>query len=125
MRVDRRDPARTFRVGKDRSIEIVHVADVQLEPDEQVTFTSAGGTEFDVVRKRWGYYATPSLNGRLIEHGLRAVLVRDPGTGRAYLLLVEREREEEFEHYRQWDGLEIVCWLDTDEAVDSLVARLA
>lgn len=124
MRLRRNDPPRAFRVGRDRSIEIRHVADVELAPDEQITFVTGSGTEFDVVRKEWGYYATPSLNGRLRDHGLRAVLVRDPQTGRAYLLLVEAGREPEFERYVAWDGLKVVCWLDDDQAVDEAVRRL-
>ena len=124
MRVDRNEPPRTFRVGHDRSIELSHCADVELEPDEQVTFLTASGTEFDVVRKDWGYYATPSLNGRLSDHGLRAVLVRDPGSGRMYLLLVERGQEPAFEAYVERDGLRVVAWLDDDQAVEHAARRL-
>ena len=65
------DPPRRFSAGE---VTISHVADLDLEPDEQVTFVSGTGTEYDVARKDWGYYATPSLNGRLAEHGLRAAL---------------------------------------------------
>jgi len=118
------DPPRTFRVGHDRSIEIAHAADVELADDEQVTFTTTSGTEFDVVRKDWGYYATPSLNSRLPDHGLRAVLVRGRRLKRMYLLLVERGHEDAFHRYIEWDGLDVVCWLDDDEAVEAVAARL-
>ena len=125
MRISSYEPARTFRVGHDRSIEIRHSADVELEQDEQVTFVTPSGTEFDVVRKQWGYYATPSLNSRLSDHDLRAVLVRGSRTGRMYVLLVERGHEEAFQEYIDWDGLRIVCWLDSDDAVDEAARRLA
>ncbi len=71
MRVERRDPPREFQVGP---VTISHCADVELEPDEQITLVSGSGTEYDIVRKSWGYYATPSTNRRLAEHGLRAAL---------------------------------------------------
>lgn len=121
MRVERIEPAREFAIG---DTTIRHCADVTLEPDEQVTFTTPSGTEYDVARKSWGYYATPSLNRRLPAHGLRALLARNPD-GRLCVLLVERGHEAEFETYRAAEGLEVVHWLDDDDAVARAVARLA
>ena len=105
MRIERTD--RGFEVD---GVRLTHVADIELEPDELVTF--AGG--FDVTRKEWGYYATPSLNGRLLEHGLRAVLVL--GGGKLYLLLVADGAEQAFEDYLREQELRVVAWLDSDEA---------
>ena len=67
---------------------------IQLEPDEQVTFVTDSGSEYDVARKSWGYYATPSLNSRLAGFGLRGVLVRGDD-GKAYLFLVEMGKASE------------------------------
>jgi hypothetical protein len=125
MRFRPKDPPRTFRVGRAREVEISHCADVELDPDQQVTFTATSGSEFDVVRKDWGYYATPSLNGRLRDHGLRAVLVRGDRDGRMYLLLVERGREGAFDRYVDRHELRIVSWLDDDDAVERATSRLA
>jgi hypothetical protein len=125
MRIRPIEPPRPFRVGRDRSIELRHAADVELDPDEQVTFVTASGTEFDVVRKAWGYYATPSLNQRLPDHGLRPVLVRGEATGRLYLLLVERGREPEFQEYADWDRLRVLAWLDDPAVTDEVARRLA
>ena len=72
------DPARVFSVGRGGRIQLKDTARITLEPDEQVTFVTRAGAEYDVVRKSWGYYATPSLNGRLRRFGLRAVLSRSP-----------------------------------------------
>jgi hypothetical protein len=115
-----RSPARRFRAGE---VEIDHVADITLEADEQVTFVAPSGSELDVVRKTWGYYATSSLNGRLAAHGLHAVLVRAED-GRAWLLLVEAGNEAEFERYREREKLEVVAWLDTERAVSEMVDAL-
>lgn len=104
------DPPRRFRV---RDVEITHVADVELEPDEQVTFAAPGGaTEYDVVRKAWGYYATPSLNRRLPAHGLRPALCRNAADGRTTLLLCEHGRDQAFAAYLQEQQMEILAWLD-------------
>ena len=128
MRIRRIEPPRTFEVGTTGE-RIEHHADVELEAQEQVTFTSPSGSEYDVVRKPWGYYATPSMNGRLADHGLRAALcvgVPRPGqeNARMYVLLVERGRESELEEYMGSEGMRVAAWLDTDRAVAGAAKRL-
>lgn len=97
MNISSIDPPRRFLVGAKQDVQITHSADIELDADEQVTFVSEG-TEYDVVGKSWGYYATPSLNRRLPAHGLNAVLVTNRN-GDLYLLLVKEGREQEFEQY--------------------------
>lgn len=109
MRIDHKTPPRRFRVG-DGAIELAHVADVGLDADEQVTFVGASGSEFDVVRKAWGYYATPSLNGRLPAHGLRPALCA--GGDRLYLLLCETGAEAEFAAYLDAQSMRVLHWFD-------------
>lgn len=110
MNVRALDPPRSFTVG---AIRITHVADVELADDEQITFTTASGTEFDVVRKAWGYYATPSLNRRLPEHGLRPALCR-AGDGRTSILLCEQGEEKSFAAYLREQEMENLGWLDLE-----------
>ena len=110
MKLTPHTPPRRFAVGHDGAITLSHCADIALEPDQQVTFTTASGTEFDVVRKDWGYYATPSLNGRLPAHGLRPALVRSGD--KTYLLLVEHGAEPTFSAYLDDQRMTIICWLD-------------
>ena len=114
-------PPRMFEVGL-RGAHLAHVADVQLEPDEVLTFKTASGTELDIARKEWGYYGSPSLNGRLRDFGLRAALALGvPRSGedasRMYLMLVEDGREQAFMDYMAAEGMRVVAWLDSDEAV--------
>ena len=119
MKIDFLEPARRFSAGRYTAIEINHCANIALEDNEQVTFLTDSGTELDVARKSWGYYATPSLNGRLFGLGLRAVLVANE-LGKLYLLLVERGKESDFHDYVRTERQQIVCWLDTDEQVARL-----
>lgn len=125
MDVKRIEPPRAFPVGVGE-IEIRHCADLALEPDEQVTFVTASGTELDVVRKSWGYYATSSLNGRLPSKGLRAALVLSTfgGQRKLFLLLVERGCEREFERYLADQSMSVLAWLDDDEAVAGAIEKL-
>jgi hypothetical protein len=120
VRVDRIDPPREFQVGE---VTLRHCADVELAPDEQITLVTASGTEYDIVRKSWGYYATPSMNRRLAAHGLRAALTANRD-GRVALMLVEAGSEPEFEAYVAEQKMRVAAWLDTDEAVAAALARL-
>lgn len=119
MKVDRRDPPRVFTVGTQKQIDIKDCGRIALEADEQVTFTTAAGAEYDVVRKSWGFYATPSTNGRLASFGLRAALARN-AHGRFYVFLVERGQEEDFQRYLAIEENEVVAWLDDQATLDRL-----
>lgn len=105
------DPPRAFEVGHDQKILLRDFGRLELEPDEQVTFTTPSGGEYDVARKSWGFYATPSLNARLVRFGLRAVLVKNR-IAQFFVLLVEHGHEEEFRQYVTSERLETIAWLD-------------
>jgi hypothetical protein len=123
MKFESRTPPRSFTVGNDVRFEMKDCGTLSLEPDEQVTLTTKNGAEYDVARKAWGFYATPSLNGRLSSFGLRAVLVRNRMTGRYFVLLVEKGHEATFDAYLTQEHCEVTAWLDSTEALDRL--RLA
>jgi len=95
---------------------------VALEPDEQVTFTTASGGEYDVARKDWGFYATPSTNGRLKSFGLRAALVLS-GYQKLFVVLVEAGKEDVFLEYVAADQQRLLCWLDDDASVTKLAGH--
>ena len=62
MKMERREPPRRFDAG---GAELADCGAIELDVDEQVTFTPPGGAEYDVARRAGGFYATPSTNGRL------------------------------------------------------------
>lgn len=124
MKFEKKSPPRRFTVGNAVKFEMRDCGALALAPDEQVTLVTEGGAEYDVARKDWGFYATPSLNGRLESFGLRAVLIRNTLTGRYFVLLVERGREQAFSAYMVQESLEVVAWLDSTDALDALRARL-
>jgi hypothetical protein len=114
MDVRERKPPRRFAVGpQEAQATLSHCADIALEPDEQVSFVTASGTEFDVVRKAWGYYATPSLNARLPDRGLRPALVGS--AMRRYVVLAEPAKLDEFHAYLRSQHMTVIAWLDVDE----------
>ena len=107
-------PPRKFRVGADGHLELSDCGRIELWPDEQVTFTTEAGGEYDVARKAWGFYATPSLNDRLPRFGLRPALVKGLQE-KFFVMLVERGHELAFHGYLAAEGLMLLRWLD-DEA---------
>ena len=118
------DPPRLFNVGQEAIIKLKDCGRIELLPDEQVTFTTESGGEYDVVRKSWGFYATPSVNRRLPTFGLYAAIVKSPG-GRTYLWLVEKGKEKEFQAYAALERQKVICWLDTDEKIEALEVLLS
>ena len=113
MKIEQNNPSRTFHVGLEESIQITDRGAIELEVDEMVTFVTPSGTEFDVTRKNFGYYATPSLNARLPAHGLRPALIHNR-CGKYYLLLVEKGQETFFENYLLNEAQAFIAWLDDD-----------
>lgn len=124
MKFEKLSPPRVFMVGNNVKFNLHDCGRVALKPDEQVTFTTEGGGELDVARKDWGFYATPSLNGRLNEFGLRTALVRNFETEKYFILLVERGKERAFDGYLDQESCEVVHWLDTSEALESLRRKI-
>ena len=84
-----------------------------------MTFLTANNLEYDVVRKDWGYYVTPSLNGRLADNDLRAVLTKNQ-FGNFYVLLVEKGHEGEFHLYLEQESMSIVAWMDSEETLSRI-----
>ena len=121
MKFEHIDPPRRFRVGATR-IELLDCARIALQPDEQVTFTTPDGGEYDVVRKDWGFYATPSTNARLPRHGLHAVLVRNEH-GHCFVMLVEEGKRDLFEAYCRAERQTPLLWLDDEAALADLPGR--
>lgn len=111
------EPPREFTVGSpERRITLRDCGRLELEPDEQVTFVTDQNVEYDVARKSWGFYATPSLNGRLKQFGLRPALAKN-ASGRYYVLLCELGKESAFGHYMNMENMHVVCWLDDETAL--------
>lgn len=116
MKFDPLLPPRKFQVGKDQSISLSDCGRVTLDEDEQVTFVTNAGGEYDVARKSWGFYATPSVNKRLPSFGLRAALAKS-ADGTVFVWLVESGREEEMKRYAERYGLRVTAWLDDQETL--------
>lgn len=121
MHVERVDPPRRFAVGKGDT-QLAHCADLWLESEEMVTFRSASGGEYDVTRKEWGYYATPSLGKRVRAFGMRAALMRNRETQQRFVVLVEMDKEAAWRAYMAEEAQDLVAWLDDDAGLDHVLS---
>lgn len=124
MKFEEKRPPRGFAVGNVEEFTMHDCGTLRLDPNEQVTLVTETGAEYDVARKEWGFYATPSLNGRLEQFGLRGVLIKNRGTGRYFILLVEKGREAGFDDYCARENLAVIAWLDSTAALDALARKL-
>jgi len=116
MKIKQNDPPREFEVGFGPKIVMKDCAHLELEADEQITFKTPSGGQYDVARKNWGFYATPSINGRLKRFSLRTVLVKNR-LGNFFVMIVESGCEKQFDSYLEDEGLEVCGWLDDDQVL--------
>ena len=123
MKIEPKNPPRVYEVGRGAVVRMQDCGSVRLEPDEQLTFTTEQGAEYDLARKNWGFYATPSLNGRLLQFGLHAVLVKNK-IGRYFVLLMEQGKQAEFDEYIRLEELEIIAMMDSTENLERLESAL-
>ena len=123
MKITTVDPPREYKCGFDIKRTIRDCARVELEADEQITLLADSGAEYDVTRKDFGFYATPSTNGRLTRFGLRTAIARNR-LGQLFILLVERGKEPLFDRYLGEEKMQLVTWLDTDDRAEALVRAL-
>ena len=89
---------RPFVVGIKKKLTIKDMGTVYLAPNEQLTFITENKNRYDVGRKNWGFYATPSINSRLKKEGFKTALVRN-SLNRIFIMIVEKKRMSIFKKY--------------------------
>jgi hypothetical protein len=111
MKIILNNPPRNYSCGLKNQICISDCGSVYLNPDEQLTFRTEGGKEYDLAAKEWGYYATPSINGRLKSFNYKTALVKNI-FNKYFIMLVDDNKLELFSDYCKEESLEIIEWLD-------------
>ena len=112
MKIDVNDPPRVFYADAEKEYAISDCGKVHLEPEEQVSFVTANGKEYDFVAKPWGYYASPSINHRLRNEGFKTALVKSVRFNRHYIMAVDDSMLDEFDLYLEATQQEVAEWLD-------------
>ena len=109
MKILKKKPPRRFYVGK--NIQLKDCAKIYLNPNEQVTFLTKTKQEYDVCKKDWGFYATPSINGRLKSFNFKTALIQNIKTKRIYIFLKEKGKEKKFNKYIKQEKCKVLKWL--------------
>jgi hypothetical protein len=120
MKITLQNPVRHFEVGwfKHKTV-MSDCGAITLAPEEIITFVTESGTEYDLARKSWGYYATPSLGDRLYNFKLRAVMTVNH-LGKYSIQLVEKGCEDRFFKYLREEQMTVVTWLDSNGKLNKL-----
>ena len=119
MKVIKKNPPREFEVGFECKRLIKDCGFIEMKSNDQVTFTTESGGQYDVTRKDWGFYMGPSLNGRLSSFKFRSVLVKNR-LNYFFMLLMESGFEESFQKYLEEEQLSIISWMHTDDDLEKL-----
>ena len=110
MEINTKIIPREFKVGFDGQITLKDCGQIHLSPNEQVTFITPDKKEYDICRKEWGFYATPSVNGRLTRFGFKTALVENQA-GMRFVWLIENDKKCLFEEYLIKENNKIIQWL--------------
>ena len=111
MKLNLKSPPRSFFPREDKKIEIKDHGEIELMPDEQITFVKPSGRRIDFASKNWGYYVTPSVNNNLKKQGFKTALVKNE-IGNIYVLVVEEDKIDSFLKYCDEEKQNIIDWLD-------------
>ena len=110
MQLELNDKVRIFKVRG--GITIKDFGKIFLEANEMISFKTETGKEYDFTAKEWGFYATPSINGRLKKEGFRTALVVNEDN-KIFIMVVEIEKIPLFKKYlKKNQDNKMICWLD-------------
>jgi hypothetical protein len=91
-------------------VAIKDQGEVFLDSNELISFVTKTGKKYDFIAKDWGFYASPSLNDRLVKEGFKSALVKNDH-GQIYLMAVDIDKIDIFYNYIKSDH-KIIMWLD-------------
>ena len=101
---------RKFNASIKNKIILKDFGKIYLNKNEMISFTDKKKRDYDVVKKSWGYYATPSINKRLKNNKFKTFIVKSKITKNYYILLVYNDKKKLFQNYIKSENLKIIPW---------------
>ena len=99
---------RRYNIGP---VCITDVASIVLNNDEQITLMEKNyNFQYDICKKNWGYYATPSLNYRLKKNNLSSYIVKCKNNNKIFIHLVKKSKKKDYLLYLKSENMEIINW---------------
>ena len=105
-----------FNTKSKLNTQITLIKKIYLKENQQITFIEKFKKkikEYDVVKKSWGYYATPSINKRLKRFKYECAIIKN-NQNKFFLCLINKDMKKKFNLYLKEDGQKIVCWLNSN-----------
>ena len=104
--------SRKFKPFKYSQVVLKDCGNIILNDNEQVTFSYKykKNSDYDVTKKNWGYYATPSINNRLKKNNFFSYIVINKSTKFFFIMLVHKNKKYLFLKYLKKENLKIVSW---------------
>jgi len=102
---------RKFRPSKKSKVTITERAKIYLKNDEQITLIDYKKNQYDIVKKSWGYYSTPSINKRLKKNNYLACIVENVEKKTFFLFLVNTKKKVDFNKYIKINKIKVIKWL--------------
>ena len=103
---------RKFKPSKYSDIVLKDCGKIILNDNEQLTFSDKYNkkNDYDVTKKNWGYYATPSINGSLKKNNFISYIVLNKSTNLFFIMIVHKNKKNLFLKYLKKENLKIVTW---------------
>ena len=111
MKINLHNDPRVFKVGRKIVRKIKDMGKIFLLSNEQLSFINSNGQEYDFQKTEWGYYATSSINNRMVKEGFKTALTINK-QNRVFILAVEFDKLKIFESYCNDNDLRVIHWLD-------------
>ena len=100
---------RKFKVGI-KKIELTEKAYIFLKNNEMVTLKNKK-MEYDIVKKDWGYYATPSINERLLKFNFKTCIIKNKTSKNIFILIVDKNKIKNLIKYLKNENCRVIKWL--------------
>ena len=110
MKIFKKKKPRIFLVSEKNQIFLKDVGKVFLNDNEHLTFFTKNKKNYDICKKNWGFYATPSVNNRLKKEGFNTALAKQ--NNKYFIMIVDNKKKKLFNNYCKKENYKVVEWLD-------------
>ena len=108
MKIKKNKKIRKFSINN--KINLKDVGKIYLKTNEQVTFIHSKKQEYDLCKKDWGFYATPSINSRLKNNNFITLIIQSKKFRKFYIHIVDKKKINEHKKYLKNEKLKIIKW---------------
>ena len=107
MKIKIKKNPRLFTVN---NIEIRDFGKIKLDKNELISFVTKSDKEYDFTAKEWGFYITPSINGRLKKEGFKVAIVKNKNK-KIFIMAIEKNKIKLFKKYCSDQQERVIKWL--------------